>query len=466
MSRLPTLKHRMLRTAAWLAGVAAAGLAAADARAQEADPAPAPAAPQRPAFESLLYRFDAERDLADFEPLSGSWSLSAGSLWCTSKGAREELRWRRALTPRGRVTARLLGVGRVALLLRAGAQETQVVLDRGAGQVAIEADGAPLAQRSFESKPGRALALQVEWELDRLKVRVGDDESFTVVRSGSAGPFDGFALLSLQSQPRFEELTIEREPVAETAVRATGRAPLSEGQRLAVEQATRLLEADDPGRALELLRESLGSKPPDAAEWPAPLLTLLQRVGLRRAALLTREPLATLVAAAKLSAADGSATVTLPLQPGFSGEAAPFRRTDGLVFTLRCADPPLAIEIYRYDQKLKYWFGRDPRLVYSSGGGGATLGRARADEQQDLHPRAERVRAFERSDHEVDGEHAWEYELAWPDPDDASRTLGLRELFVLHRGDTWRLTIAGSPLAQQTAAEDLTWLIERLRFER
>ncbi|MBL8840091.1 MAG: hypothetical protein JNL90_01015 [Planctomycetes bacterium] len=445
-------------------------LAAAEGVAQSAPLAPpspvAQASPsQRAPFEVLLYKFDAERDLVEFEPLAGSWSISAGSLWCTSKGPREELRWRRALTPRGKVTARLLGGGKVALLLRAGEQETQIVVDRAASRVAVECDGAPLAARAYEATAGAALALAVAWELDRLSVRIGDDEPFTLTRPGAL-PLDGLALLSFQSQPRFDELAIEREPTREALPSAAGVRALSESERLAIEQATQLLEGDDAPAAFERLRAALGERVAKAAEWPAPLLALLQKVALRRPALRSREPLAALVAAATLAAADGSATLVLPLRPAWSGEALPIRRTDGPVFLLRCADPQLAVEVYRYDQKLKYWFGRDPRLVYSSGGGGSTLGRARADEQHDFHARCQLVREFERSGRSIDGESAWEYEIAWPDADDGARTLGLRELFVLHRGDTWRITVAGAPLAQQLAADEIEWLLAQFEFAR
>lgn len=432
-------------------------------------PAPAPVtpppAPQQARFEKLAYKFDGDKELADFELVAGSWTISAGSLWCTSKGAREELRWRRALTARGAATLELIGAGRVALAFKSGAQETLVRIDRADGRVAIVADGAPIAERSFEAKATRPLVLRVRWELDLLTVAVGDDEAVAVTRPGALAPFDGLALLSLKSQPRFEALTVEREPTQDLPGTGPG-SKLTEAQRVAIERATELLAADDATAALEQLRAALGDSPPPAGEWPPALLTMVQRVGLRRPSLIAREPLAALARQATVAAADGSATFAVPLRPGWSATALPIRRADGPVFTASCSDPPLAVEVYRYDQKLKYWFGRDPRLVYSSGGGGATLGRARADEQQDLHRDAARIREFDRSEHEIDGEKAWEYELSWPDPADPQKTLGLREVFFLHRGDTWRITIGGSPLAQQLAADDLAWLLARFRITR
>lgn len=433
---------------------------------QESTPPIAAPQAQLPRFERLAYRFDSTNDLADFEVLSGAWSISSGSLWCTSKGAREELRWRRSITPRGRATLTLIGAGRVVVALKSGAQETQVALDRGEARVAIEADGTALSARSFEAKPTGALTLKVAWELDRISVAVGDDESFAVTRPGAFAPFDGIAFLAQKSQPRFDELVIEREPTLDLDDDATGGRKLTEAQKVAIERATQLLAGDDADAALDQLRAALGETPPPPSEWPPALLLMLQRVGLRRPVLVGREPIEALAKAAALPAADGSATLGLPLRPGWTGVAAPIRRSDGPVFTATCADPPLAVEVYRYDQKLKYWFGRDPRLVYSSGGGGATLGRARADEQQDLHPGAIRVREFDRAAHEIDGEKAWEYELSWPDPADPQKTAGLRELYVLHRGDTWRITIGGSPLAQQVAADDLAWLLARFRLTR
>ena len=354
---------------------------------------PAQDGSQQPRFETLHYKFDRETELADFEPLTGSWTISAGSLWCTSKGAREELRWRRAVTARGSATLQLVGAGRVALALRSGQQETLIRLDRGAGRVAIEADGQPLAERPFEAKALGALELRVHWELDRLRVTVGDDDAFITTRPDARAPFDALSLLSQKSQPRFESLRLEREPIADPALNRAGGA-LTEAQKVAIERATQLLAADDAGDALDQLRSALGATPPPAAEWPPAFLLTLQRVGLRRPGLLQREPFAPLVASRALAAADDSATLTLPLRPGWSGAAAPIRRADGPVFTASCADPPLTVEIYRYDQKLKYWFGRDPRLVYSSGGGGATLGRARrraAGSPRRRHPGA-RVR--------------------------------------------------------------------------
>jgi len=424
------------------------------------------AAPPAPRLERLAWRFDSEKELADFETLAGTWTLSAGSLWCTTKGAREELRLRRPLNARGSATLTLFGGGRVALLLKAGAQETLVRVDRGEGRIAVEADGAPLAERPFEAKATGLLPFKVAWELDQLKVSVGDDEPFDVARPGAKAPFDSLAIVSLKSQPRFDALVVEREPVVELPPDVPGARNLTEAQKVAVEQAGALLASDDTNGAFEKLRDALGEPPPPAGEWPAPLLLMAQKVALRRPVLAGREPLAALVKSLERAAADGSATLTLPLRPGWSCEAAAVRRADGPVFTATCADPLVAVEIYRYDQKLTYWFGRDPKLVYTSGGGGATLGRARADEQQDLHAGATRVRDFDRSPRDVAGEKAWEYELSWPDPADRQKTMGQRELFFLHRGDTWRITLVGSPLAQQVAADDLAWLLTRFAVAR
>jgi hypothetical protein len=418
-------------------------------------------AQQAPRLERLAWRFDSEKELADFEGLTGTWTISAGSLWCTTKGAREELRLRRSLNARGSATLTLFGGGRVALLLKAGAQETLVRVDRGEGRIAVEADGAPLAERSFEAKPTGLLSFKVAWELDQLHVTAGDDEPFDVARPGAKAPFDSLAIVSLKSQPRFDALVVEREPVVELPPDVPGGRNLTEPQKVAVEQAGALLAADDVNGAFDRLRDVLGDPPPPASEWPAPLLVMAQKVALKRPVLAGREPLAAVVKTLERPAADGTATLTLPLRPGWSCEAATVRRTDGPVFTASCTDPLVAVEVFRYDQKLTYWFGRDPKLVYTSGGGGATLGRARADEQQDLHAGATRVRDFDRSAREIAGEKAWEYELSWPDPDDKQKTMGQRELFLLHRGDTWRITLVGSPLAQQVAADDIAWLLAR-----
>src|SRR5262249_58128123 len=129
-------------------------------------------------------------------------------------------------------------------------------------------------------------------------------------------------------------------------------------------------------------------------------------------------------------------------------------------------EPAWTLEFVRYDGKLKYWFGRDPKLVYCSGGGGPTLARARADEQKEFAPKSEWKRDVAKAKQPLDGEAAYAYELVAPDPAHEGAQRELRETFALYRGDTWRVTIAGDPLALELAADDLAFLLATFRFGR
>jgi len=413
--------------------------------------------------ESFRYRFDSRDELDDFEVVAGAWSVSTGSLWCTSKGAREELRWRRDLTPSGTARLRMAGAGSVAIALGAGRRETLVRLDRAAARVAVEFDGEAALERPFEAPAAGALRLAVAWNGDQVEVTVGEDEPLRVARPPDSPPFTRLALLAFRSQPRFEELEVAREVPRGRA--GAGASQIPEEQRIAVELATRRFDEGDAAGAFDLLAKSLpagGNGQPPALSEPAVLL--LQKLGAVRAELRAKEPLRSRAAAATVAAKDGSATLVSPLRAGWSVQAHEIVRTDGPVFTLAFTEPALAVEVQRYDQKLKYWFGRDPRIVYCSGGGGPTLGRARADEQQEFHAKAVFTRPFGKRALEISGTATYEFELAWPDPADPARTIALREHFLLHRGDTWRISIRGSPLAFKLAQSDLDWLLATFRL--
>jgi hypothetical protein len=199
---------------------------------------------------------------------------------------------------------------------------------------------------------------------------------------------------------------------------------------------------------------------------------LLQRIALadpKGERMRTKEPLKSLLAANVVAAKDGTASFTLPLDGSFTAQPAEIHRTDGPVFAITQRDGAqhegdLSLEVFRYAGEIKYWFGRDPKIVYCSGSGGPTLARARADEQRDLVPKTEMKLDVERAKAPIGGETCYVYELARPDPDHAGRTVALREYFVLHHGDTWRLTVTGPPLALELAADDLEFIRASFRF--
>jgi hypothetical protein len=427
--------------------------------------APAKAAPA----DRIAYDFASETQLADFDARAGSWSISAGTLWCTSKGAREELRWRRPLSPHGTVTVKLVNPGQVALALHAGARVAQLRVDRGNARWFVEADDKVVLQRSFEAKPSGPLALELAWSLDGFVVRVGDDEPQTAKVADLKEPFESLALISLRSQPRFDDLVVTRADAPKAAPPAADGGPvLDENQRIAVERAAALLDAGDAAAAIELLEKVIPpGKEGTPPRLPVALLRLLQRVALgdaRGDKARSKEPLKSLLAANLVTAKDGSASFVLPLDGGFTATAVDVHRTDGPVFTVTCHDPELEIEVFRYAGELKYWFGKDPKIVYCTGSGGPTLARARADEQRDLVPKSEMKQDVEKAKQPLGGETCYVYELARPDVDHPGRTVALRELFVLHRGDTWRMTFRGPPLALDLAADDLAFLRATFRF--
>lgn len=464
----PTMLRLLRALPLPLAAVAAIASEAAAAAAQQG-PAPAPAPAPKPAAERIAYDFSSETQLADFDARAGSWSISAGTLWCTSKGAREELRWRRPLSPHGSLSLKLVGPGHVAIALGAGPRSARLRIDRSAGRWFVELDDKPVIERTFEAKPTGPLALELSWAQEGFVVRVGDDDPQSAPLAGLKEPFDSLSLLSLRSQPRFDDLVVARADAPKPA--APGDAPaLDENQKIAVERATALLEGGDAVGAFELLAKTLPpAKAGAAPKLAAPLLQLLQRIALadqKSGRLRGKEPLQSLLAAREVAAKDGSAALLLPLDGRFAAEPAEIHRSDGPVFTVTSKDPELAIEVYRYAGELKYWFGKDPKIVYCSGSGGPALARARADEQRDLVPKSEMKVEVGKAKALLGGETCWVYELLRPDAAHDGRIVALRELFVLHKGDTWRLTITGPPPALELAADDLEFLRASFRFER
>lgn len=465
----PPTEPTMLRLLRDLPLPLAAFAALATGAALAAQERPAPAG--KPAAERIAYDFSSETQLADFDARAGSWSISAGTLWCTSKGAREELRWRRPLSPHGSLSLKLIGPGHVAVALGAGSRSARLRIDRGAGRWAVELDEKPVLERTFEAKPTGPLGLELSWSQEGIVVRVGDDDPQSAPLAGLKEPFDSLALLSLRSQPRFDDLVVARVDAPKPAAPAAGAPPpLDENQRIAVERASALLDGGDLVGAFDVLVKAL---PPGKAGAPprlaAPLLELLQRIALadqKSGRLRGKEPLQSLLAAREVAAKDGSAAFVLPLDGRFTAEPAEIHRTDGPVFTITSREPELSIEVFRYAGELKYWFGKDPKIVYCSGSGGPALARARADEQRDLVPKSEMKLEVGKAKAPLGGESCWVYELLRPDAAHDGRMVALREYFALHRGDTWRLTVTGPPAAFELAADDLEFLRASFRFER
>ena len=424
-----------------------------------------PAAPARENAERRAYDFSAESQLGDFEPRSGSWLVASGTLWCTSKGTHEELRWRRPLSARGSLKVTLTSTGCFALELGGGERVVALRVDRSSRRWHVEADGRPVLERAFEPPTSGPLVIALRWSPSALDVRVGDDEEVRAALPPEASaPFTTLSLVSVRSQPRLDDLTIERIATGSDATAAPG-AVASEDQQIALEQAARRLEAGDAAGALERIADQL-PPPRDGAATPLPpqLAHLLQRIGARDEKLREKEPLKSRYAARVVKAQDGSASLVLPLDANVQVEAVEIHRTDGRVLALESKAPAWKLEVVRYDSKLQYWFGRDPRLVYCSGGGGPTLARARADEQKEFTPKSEWKRDVAKAGRPLDGESAWAYELLRPDAAREGGKSELHETFALHRGDTWRVTVEGDSNALEQAAEHLAFLLATFRF--
>jgi len=172
-------------------------------------PASAALPPRGDLFE---YGFASEQELENFEPLAGSWKVFAGSLSCTSKGAREELCWRRELSPSGSLAIRLFGASVITVALRARDAETTVRLDCAEARITVAAGGKRLLELPFEAPASQLLDFTVVWSGECVLVQVGTDEPVRVKRPATA-PFDGLSLLSAGSQPRVDELLIARDQV-------------------------------------------------------------------------------------------------------------------------------------------------------------------------------------------------------------------------------------------------------------
>jgi len=458
---LRTLRDLSLRLAPLLLPLAARQVAPPAAH-PEAPPAAAP----RDSAERRAYDFSAESQLGDFEPRSGSWLVASGTLWCTSKGAHEELRWRRPLSARGSLKVTLTGAGCFALELGGEARVVALRVDRSSRRWRVEADGRPVLERAFEPSTSGPLVVALRWTPAALDVRVGDDEEVRAALPPEASaPFTTLSLVSVRSQPRLDDLSIERIATGGDATAAPGEAGAvaNEDQQIALEQAARKLEAGDAAGALERVADLL-PRGGAAAPLPAALARLLQRIGARDEKLREKEPLKSRYAARLVRAQDGSASLVLPLDADVAVEAVEIHRTDGRVLALESKEPAWKLEVVRYDAKLEYWFGRDPRLVYCSGGGGPTLARARADEQKEFAPKSEWKRDVAKAGRPLDGESAWAYELLRPDAAHEGGKIELHETFALHRGDTWRITVEGDPNALALAADHLAFLLATFRF--
>jgi len=414
------------------------------------------------AGDEKSYPFSDADEFADFTVVSGRWAVSAGCLACASKGDADEVEWRRRLDLPATVELGLASRGGCTLRVADEGAVADVTIDRAAGRFTVHQGDKVLRESWFVASRTGVLDVVVEVGRGTLAVRVGDDERQEVPLGT---PLEGrvrLALLSHRDQARFTSLLIRRASRAEDQGGAGQDGRESEDSRLHREDATRLV---DEGRYREAFAVARPHLPAEAAreqvsgEW----LRLANRLVLGEPRLRREEPLARWLEETRCASRDGTVSVQTPLDRRWSATAPLARRVDGELLELACAAAGVKVTVYRYDQRVEYWFGEQPRTLFVPGGAAPELAKARfADFLVEL-PEARAVEAPHTLPR-VPGRPAMTAFTVRHAAADGAGEWELREVHAVHRGNAHRLTIEGAPERLSALAPELSWILETWSF--
>jgi hypothetical protein len=397
------------------------------------------------------------------------WHVQSGALHSTSKGERDEIHWRRRLSPESRLDLEIAAGNQVGIRLTGGSEQILLTIDKGEGIVEVFR-GKEKLRTAYVTKARRELPFKLELEPSELKFTAADDNTVRVRLDPLAAERWEVSLESYRSQASFAHLRMTRrasEQEKENEITVEAR----EQRRLHVEDARRLLDEGKPEHALARLREAIGTRTAtiDQARvaYRPEELRLLNEIAERHPALREEEPLTALREATGRETRDGVLEFHLPFRAEWQAVLPDNKRPDGVIAVIRCIHPALEIEVYRYDQRFQYWFGQEPKLTTVSGSSTAALARARCDDQT-LELGATVEREPDRSRWKPGGQSGTEYLLVFPkeQPDGEPRRFVHQALFVAFRGNTYQFSIEASLEAHDALKDELGWLLGSLRFQK
>jgi len=428
------------------------------------EPGDSPPAVQDSVTNSHVYPFTSTIELVDFDSIQGTWTINDGCLLCGTKGARDEIQWRRALSSTIKVQIETTAQGSCGIELRGSDGEVLVTWNRQKCWYAIERDRAVLKEGSFARPEGDLLTITLQWSPPSLSVQFGADDACSVILAEPAPCLLRLSLLSLKSQAKFQKLVVERSSAQNTSTTL-----LEEEHRLAMDRAERLGAAGEWEKAFEEMHKLLPKVPPKKwrDELPEAVLDLFTRAASHLPRMRARPPLQPLMEEARVVSEDESICVYLPFRPQWTATAPRLRRVDGNPVEIRCSSPPVSIDVFRYDQRHNYWFGEEPKLQFVGGSSSAALNKARFSDLVAEHP--DRMVHFEpREQDRVGGEIVSGFEIDYElkKTGEPPRRLLHREMTLGHRGNTLQISILGAPEAVASVEHEIQWLLTSLELRR
>jgi len=416
-----------------------------------------------PPVEERTYHFSDKAEFSDFEIIAGRWGVSAGSLSCSSKGQQDELRWRRSLTLPASIHVQLETKGRFTLRTTSSTSACEVEFHRAKGTFQVRQGDRVLLDGYYLAPRSGPLDLRVKLIGAQVSVQVGDDKDHAVSLTEPVIGSIRLSLLSHRSQSRLHSLAITRaDPPVEEGQPQPNRAQ-DEDDSLRLQDARALGEQGRWRDAWETLLPLL----PERGAWedlPAPLLRLLNRIAVEEPRVRSRPPLEAWLESNRVQSRDGTVSAQRPLDATWTTEVPLARRVDGMLLVLECRVKGVRVEVHRYDHRVRYWFGEEPRTHFVQGSSATGLARARAADMVVEKPEARLLVEPRRSAQELGDQTTTEYVVRHLTKKENGKPVEYREYHVVHRGNAHRLTIEGPPKALESLDAELRWILATFTF--
>ena len=396
--------------------------------------------------QEFYYSFADPEDLEHFVVLQGRWSVYSQTLVCNSDGSRDEIRWRRAIRPGSSIATSIGSAESCGILLADPAHSWLFLVDKTAGELRITENDAPRKVAYFDWPLSKPITLGITVETSSLKIDIGE--------SSLELPIDhhehdwSLSLINNSPRCRFLDLKITRPEDADDTE--------AESREIALSLAQQAFDHGDWQRALSLLQ---GQKPIPELE-PESLLTL-NRWTMTEPRIRRVPAIEAYVQQRTLESTDGEIRMTLPFRGTWSGESPMLRRTEGTMLRMACGVPWAQVEVFRYDARIDYTFGQEPKIAFLPGGNFESIAAARfADLKVEL-PEARELEALTEDRGLLPGQNASRYSLSYAS--DAGRKV-ISEVFLRHRGNTVRITAECLESDLRVLTEELHWLRQTVEF--
>ncbi len=406
---------------------------------------------------AVAYEFRQSKEMRDFEVLQGDWRVQGGGLVCISKNLRDEVRWRRSLPSAFRLEGELTAGTTLGLELTRTGVPTQILFDRRRQSVQVLENGRDLCQHHFEWPTHQSLVLHLKHDGSSLEIGIGGEDRWHV----PCKPARGLRLISQRNQSRWDRLKIV--PLAEQSEEFAA----NETQQLRLEDALSFLRRGEIPMARETFRALVPETPPDPRrELPSSLLLALNEWAWTDAEARRWDPVASLLHATRVESEDGTVSLHLPFRSSWSAEVLRTRRVDGDMLVVRCGSPPVEVRASRYDGRIRYWFGEEPRLLFIPGGNPTILARSRYQDLVLEKPGAEGRVSPRESKLALGGRDTTWFELTYVDPTSNAPQAPnvVREYFLQSRGNTHRWSVEGATTAIALVEDELAWMLNSIQL--